>query len=143
MPKRVNKPKEQIAHEMKSQQEIARKRAIIVDKFYPALVGATVSVDESKMLINSMGTLLMENVLKTMQQRQFTEIIEELTNRLCPDGERKEEIVKLLSTLEGENLFVAREIIEGMTRAIDTMILNDMRGRKLDTLDADWNKFLN
>lgn len=143
MSKRVNKTKEEIAHQMKNQQEIARKRKIIVEGFFPALVEATVSVDEAKMLIQAMSTLLMESVLKTMKERKFSEIEVELLERLCPNDERKEEVKKLLSTITGENLFVSREIIEGMTRAIDTMILNDMKGRKLDTLNADWDKFLN
>lgn len=123
--------------------EVKRKRNIIVDKFFPALKEASVSVDESKMLIQSMSSFLMEGVLKTMQERKFDEIIPSMLERLCKDGERKEEVQKLLSVLEGENLFVAREIIEGITRAIDQMVLDEMRNRKLETLSADWDRMLN
>lgn len=123
--------------------EVSRKHDIVVDKFFPALIDATVSVDEAKMLIQSCSSLLMEEVLQTMQERRFKDISAKLLKRLCPEGERKDEIEKLLKILEPENLFVAREIIEGMTRAIDQMISDEMRERKLGTLKADWDRMLN
>ena len=55
--------------DLKRKQEVERKRVIVVDKFYPALVEATVSVDEAKALVNAMGTLLMEDTLRTMPVR--------------------------------------------------------------------------
>jgi hypothetical protein len=70
-------------------------------------------------------------------------VIDNLHAKLCQDGERKDEIQTLLNTLKGENLFVAREIIEGMTRAIETMIVEEMRSRKLDTLKIGWDRYLN
>lgn len=142
-----NKPprqsKEQILADMARKKEVNRKKKLIVESFYPALVESTVSVDEAKGLISAMGSLLMNEVLKTMKERQFAEISKTLLTTLCGDGQKMEEVKKLLETLESENLFVAREIIEGMTRAIDTMIHEDMRERKLDTMKPDWDRYLN
>lgn len=140
---RVNKSKEELIKEQENRTEVARKKDIIVNKFYPALVNATVSVDESKALINAMSTLLMEEVLKTMRERKFIDIMYKLVVKLCPDDKRVIEITELLSTLENENLFVAREIIEGMTRAIEAMITEEMRERNLDSLTPNWDKYLN
>lgn len=140
---RVNKSKEELIKEQENRTEVARKKDIIVNKFYPALVNATVSVDESKALINAMSTLLMEEVLKTMRERKFIEIMDIIAVKLCPDDKRVIEITELLSTLENENLFVAREIIEGMTRAIEAMITEEMRERNLDSLTPNWDKYLN
>lgn len=142
-PKRVNKTREELEVELNRTKVLEHKRLIIIEKFYPALVKATISVDESKALINAMGTLLMEEVLKTMKERSFSEIKDNLHKVLCQDGERSEEIRALLDSLEGENLYVSREIIEGMTRAIEAMITEEMRERKLDTLTPDWEKYLN
>ena len=142
-PKQHHKTKDELIAESERRYEINRKKAIIVDKFYPALIKATISVDESKALISAMSSLLMEEVLKTMKERKFSDISDSLFKVLTTDGERVEEIATLLSTLQGENLFVAREIIEGMTRAIETMITTEMRERNLDTLKPDWTKFLN
>ena len=126
-----------------NKKEIARKRSIIIDKFYPALIEATISVDESKALISAMANLLMEEVLRTMKDRKFDDIIDSLQKVLCQDGQRKNEISALLNTLKGENLYVAREIIEGMTRAIETMIIDEMRERNLKTLIPKWDVYLN
>lgn len=138
-----NKSKEQIANEMKASQNIKRKRSIIMDNFYPALMEATVSVDEAKALVQAMGSTLMGEVMKTMRERKFSEILEDVHKILCADGERKEEVRKLLESVKDESLFDAREIIEGMTNAIEMMIREEMSGRKLDTLKADWTKYLN
>jgi hypothetical protein len=128
---------------MENSKERARKRQIIVDTFYPSLVNATISVNEAKDLISAMANLLMEDTLNTMKERKFADIAPRLHKVLCEDGERQDEIKALLDTLKDENLFVAREIIEGMTRAIDVMVSDELKGRKLDTLKADWDKYLN
>ncbi len=142
-PKKTPKSKEQIAHEMKNAQEVARKRVIITDHFYPALVKATISVDESKALIQAMSALLMEEVLKTMKERKFSEIMDNVHKVLCTDGLRVEEIRALLETLKDENLFVSREIIEGMTRVIEASITEEMRQRPLSALKTNWTGYLN
>lgn len=143
MTKKQNRTSEEIMKDMQNKAEIARKRNIIVDKFYPALIDATISIDEAKMLISAIGNIMMEEVLKTMKVTKLSEIKEALIKVLCQDGERKEEITKLLNTLEDENLYVSREIIEGMTRSIDTMISDEMKDRKLDTLKTKWETYLN
>ena len=141
--KQIHKTKEELISDDEKKKEIARKRRIIVDKFYPALIKATISVDEAKALINAMGTLLMENVLKTMKERKIDEISESMISVLCTDGERKIEVTELLATLNGENLFVSREIIEGMTKAIAAMEMDEMKSRSLGTLKTNWDKYLN
>ncbi len=136
---RVNKTEEELWREM----EVQRKRRIVVEQFYPALCEATVSVDEAKMLVQASASLIMEAVLETMKERKFSEIYSHIISKLSPDDVRKPEIEKLFGTIKGENLFVAREIIEGMTRVIDQMTNDEMRERKLDSLKADWEKMLN
>ncbi len=136
---RVNKSKEQIVRDM----EVSRKRSIVVDKFYPALKDATVSVDEAKMLLQASGSIIMEAVLKTMQERKFSEIKDMLVDKLSYESEeRRPKIEALLNVLTDENLYVTREIIEGMSRAIDQMVAEDLQGRTLDTLKPDWEKYL-
>lgn len=145
MPKKKqhHKSTEELVAEGLRAREVERKRDIIVNKFYPALVAATISVDEAKALIQAMGTCLMEQVLKTMKERQFSEIAPQLLSILCSDGERKDEVTTVLESLSTENLFTAREIIEGMTGAIERMILTDMQNRTLSTLSPNWELFLN
>src|SRR4051812_15490921 len=135
---RVEKTKEQIAREI----EVARKGKIVVNTFYPALVAATISVDEAKMLLQGIASLMMEEVMKTMKERTFGEITPELLKVLTKDGERVGEITELLASLEKENLFVAREIIEGMNNAIAQMVQDDLTKKKLSDFDPDWDRML-
>ena len=137
--KRVEKSKEDIAREF----EVERKKRIVVNTFYPALVDATISVDEAKMLVRAISSLMIEEVMKTMFERKFSEISPELLSKLAPSGERKEEIEALLGTLEGENLFVAREIVEGMSNAIEQMVQDDLTSKSLKDFTPDWQKMLN
>lgn len=141
--KQPRKSKDQLIHEAENKKEIARKRKLIVEEFYPALIAATISVDESKALISALGSFMMEEVLKTMRERKFSEIGKILLDKLTSDGQRVDEIARLLNTLADENLFVAREIIEGMTQAISVMITQEMQNRTLDTLQANWGEYLN
>lgn len=124
-------------------QELRRKRAIIVDKFFPALVEATISIDEAKMLLQAATSLIMEEVMQTMRERKFKEIKGRLVKKLCSNDERLLQIEKLLDIFDNETLFVSRELIEGMKAAIEQMTLDEMMNRKLDTLKPDWNRMLN
>lgn len=142
-PKKTPRTKEQIVQEEKNKKEISRKRSLIVDRFYPALIDATVSIAEAESLISAMGSLVMEETLKTMKTLKFADIAPSLFKILCTDGEREDKIEKLLATLHEENLFTAREIIEGMNRAIGAMKYEEMKGRNLATLKTNWEGHLN
>ncbi len=131
------------ADQIQRDNEIARKRKKIVEQFYPALVDATISIDEASMLLQAAASLIMEDVLGTMKERNFDDIYNRLVKKLCPEGVRQLQIEKWLTTLNGENLFVARELIEGANRAIQQMLHDEGKNRKLDTLTPDWNRYLN
>lgn len=133
------KSKEQILREM----EVARKRTIVKDRFYPALVKATVSIDEAKMLTQAAVSFIMEEVLSAMKERKFEEIKDKLIEGLCKEDEtRKQEITELFDTLNSEDFYVAREIIEGMNRAIDHTLAMENRDRTLSTLNPNWDIML-
>lgn len=123
--------------------ERARKRKVVVDQFYPALLDATETIDEAKILLQSIASLMMEEVLRTMKDRKFTEILDRILSKLTPDDIRLLQVSKLLETIRYENLFVSREIIEGMQRAITQMQHDEDRTRKLNSLKPDWDRYLN
>lgn len=138
-PIQTPRTKEQIIRD----EEVARKRKIVVEEFYPALIEATISIDESKMLLQAATSLIMEEVLNTMKERTLDEIYARLVKKLCPEGIRQLQIEKWLETVRKENLYVARELIEGATRAIAQMLHDEEKNRKLDTLNPEWDKYLN
>lgn len=123
--------------------ERARKRKIVVDHFYPALVKATGSVGEAKMLLQSISSLTMEEVLKTMQHVKFDAIYDRVLKKLTVDDVRLLQIEQLLETIRHENLYVAREIVEGMQNAISQMQYDEEKGRTLDSFKPDWDRMLN
>lgn len=129
--------------EIQRDTERSRKRKIVVEKFYPALIKATISIDEAKMLLQSIASLTMEEVLKTMQHIKFDSIYDRVLKKLTPDDVRLLPVEQLLGTIRNENLFVAREIVEGMQRAIGQMQHDEDKERTLATLKPDWDKMLN
>ena len=138
-PKQEHKTPEEVARTL----EVKRKGLIVKEQFYPSLVGATVSIDEAKMLIGSISTLMMEEVLQTMKERKFSDISGKLLKKLCPDGAREKEIAHLLSIFDNEDLFVTREIVEGMRNVIEQMLMDENKARTLNSLTPDWDKMLN
>lgn len=136
---RANKTEEQILAEM----DLARKRTLIKDKFYPALEKATTSVDEAGMLLQAATSLLMEEAMETLRTKKIKEIKNRLIQKLCPDNERVLEIEQLISNFEDLTLFETRGHFESMKAVIEQMKMDDMRSRKLETLTPDWDRYLN
>lgn len=136
--KRAPLGKEQIAQQL----DAVRKKGIVRDKFYPALTAATVSVDEAKMLIHSISTLIMEEAMMTLREKKMSEIEAKLLKRLCPDGDQEKEVKELLAVFSGESLFTTRELTEGMSQAIEYMIQTDMRNRTLNSFEPNWDLML-
>ena len=130
------------AEQLGQKMEVQRKQAIVKNKLYPALVSATISIDEAKMLVRAIAGFIMEDVMSMMKDRQFSDIAPKLLEKLAVEKEREAALKELLDIFERENLFVSKELIEGMSHAIDQMITDEMRGRKLDTLSVNWDRIL-
>lgn len=140
--KPVRTTQEIIADELRAK-EIRRKRAIIVDKFYPNLIKATVSVEEAKSLVSAMTQLIYGEAMKVMRTMKMSDIKEELIKVLCQDGQRTEEIKELIDSLGDETLFTSRGLIEGMTGALNKAQQEYMQKKNLVDLPMDWDKYLN
>src|ERR1700742_2526676 len=116
------------AEQLGQKMEVQRKQAIVKNKLYPALVSATISIDEAKMLVRAIAGFIMEDVMSMMKDRQFSDIAPKLLEKLAVEKEREAALKELLDIFERENLFVSKELIEGMSHAIDQMITDEMRG---------------
>ena len=121
------------------QARIQGQRTLAKDKFYPALVAATVSVDEAKMLLQSISSIIMEDALKVLRERKVSDVKERLIKTLCPNGDREKEITALIEVLNSETLFDTKAQVEGMTNVIDYMIRTEMQGRTLNSFTPDWD----
>ncbi len=125
------------------QEDIKRKRKIIIEQFYPALKGATISIDEALQLLNAAGALIMEDALEKLRVTHMREIKSRLVKKLCPNHEREVAIEHLLGVFDDLTLFETRGHLENMRRVIEQMKMDEMRDRKLDSLKEDWNRYLN
>ncbi len=125
------------------EQEMAHKRAFIKEKLFPALVSATVSVDEASMLLQAMVALIMEEAMETLRVKRMKEIQNRIVKKLTSNDERLLQIEHLVGLFENYTLFDARGHLEGVKAVIEQMKIDEMQSRKLDTLKVDWDRYLN
>lgn len=130
--------KEQIAAQMKvnSQQDLIEKVV------FPATIAATTSIDEAKMLLKAISTLIMEQSMNVLRETKMGDIREELVKKLTTEG-RVEEVDALLKGLDDQTLFDSRMLVEGLNSAIEQMVMDEMRGRTLRSLEVDWKRIFN
>ncbi len=132
----ANKTKEEIATQMKREQKAKRLRSFIKEKFYPALIEASTSIDDAKFLLGSFSNMLMENFLAQMKEIKFVEL--NLPAKLDKKSKQFPQYAKLLSLFDDQNVFEARELIEGMKNEVNMFVDNEMKERKLDTLKTNF-----
>lgn len=128
--------KEQIAEGMKRVQEAKRLRAFAKDVLYPAVINASTSVDDAKFLLGSLANQMMEVFLARMKETKFIDL--QLHSKLDKNAPNYKQYIDLLSVFANENIFTARELIEGMKNEIQMFVDNEMKQRKLDTLKTNF-----
>lgn len=133
---RVNKTKEQIEKEMKAKQRAKELRVFVKDKFYPALIDATTSIDDAKFLLGSFSNQVMEQFLSQMKEKKFIDL--KLHEKLDKNAPNYKQFINLLALFGNENVYDTRELIEGMKGEIEMMVTTELKARKLDTLKTNW-----
>lgn len=130
------KSKEEILQGMKNVQKVKEYRTFVKDKFYPALLKATNSIDDAKFLLGSFSNMVMEQFLSQMKEKQFVEL--HLENKLDKKADNYKEYFEILTLFGDKNVYDVRELIEGMKGEIEMLITNEMKERKLDTLKTNF-----
>lgn len=120
----------------------AQDRKLIKERFYPALVEATISVDEAQMLLQAATSLIMEEAMEKLRSTSMKDIKNRMIKKLAPNDERVLQIEKLLGIFDDHTLFDARGHFESMRAVIEQMKIDEMQKRKLDTLVPDWDRYL-
>lgn len=135
-PKRVNKTKEEIAKAMKNVEKVKHLRSFVKDKFYPALLTASNSIEDSKYLLSSFSNMIMEQFLSQMKETKFKDL--KLETKLDPKSPQYKEYKKILDLFADEDVYSTRELIEGMKSEVEMMITNELKERKLSTLKTNF-----
>lgn len=128
--------KEEIADGMKRVQEAKRMRAFVKEKFYPALIKSSTSIEDAKFLLGGFANMIMEQFLQMMKEKKFIEL--KLHEKLDKANPNYKEFVELLGLFSDETVFTARELVEGMKNEVQMFIDNEMKQRKLDTLKTNF-----
>ncbi len=134
--KQHHKSEAEILVELQKQKEVLRKRALIKEKFYPALCESSKSIDDAKMFVQSLSSVIMEKFLSAMKDKPFKEL--KLIENLDPKDPKYEELKELIGLFEGESVFTARELFEGMRYEIEMMIQKEMGERELSSLKTNF-----
>ncbi len=128
--------KDQIADGMKRIQEAKRLRALARDVLYPAVINASTSIDDAKFLLGSFSNQMMEAFLAKMKETKFIDL--KLHEKLDKTAPNYKQYIDLLAVFANEDIYSARELIEGMKNEIQMFIDTELKARKLDTLKTNF-----
>jgi len=141
MPKKIKQPrvmktKEELIKEMRSSAKFQEKMKFTKEQFFPALIKASKNIEDAKMFLSSISSVLMEKFLQSMREKKMSEL--ELVKGLDEKGENYAEIKAMLELFDDMTVFDAKDTIEGMKGEIQLFIDKEMEGRTLDTLQTKW-----
>lgn len=138
-PKREQKSKEQLKHEMRQREmaeeqkkEIERRRAIAKDTLYPILLKYAKNIRHAQNICK-----IMENAILTLHNNQLaTKMLSELemAQHFAGDDESHVTFKEILEAFKDEKLNSCLDIIGGMSGAIDSFVTQELTTRKLDEL---------
>ncbi len=134
--KRVQRSKEEVLADLRKNQEFVKKMAFVKEKFWPALIAATTSIDDAVILLSGFNNIIMQEFLGLMKQKTVFDL--DLISKLDPKADKVEENKALLSLFLEYSVFEAKEIIEGMRSEINLFLLEEQKARTLDTLKTKW-----
>lgn len=134
--KRVVKSKEEIVKELQKSQEFKKNMAFTKDQHFPALIKASRNVDDAKMLLSSINSILMEKFLQKMKDVKFSEF--KLHEALDPEDEKYEFTFEWVHLFDDMSVYDAKALLEGMKSEINLFIDEEMKERTLDTLKTRW-----
>jgi len=132
----LSKDREKLLKDLKLNPVFIEKMAFTKEKFFPALVEASKSVNDAKIFLTSMSNILMDKFLAKMKEVKMSEL--NLTEILDKKSEKYEEFKKLIALFDDKDLFTSKELLEGMKGEIDLWINEEFNTRKLSDLKLKW-----
>jgi len=106
------------------------------NKFFPALVNASSSIDDAKTFLSSINNVLMEKFLGLMREKNFKDL--GLVKALDPKDKNYKNYAELITLFDDMNVFDAKDCIEGMRSELDLFISDEMKTRPLSSLKPKW-----
>ena len=134
--KRVVKSKEELLSEMKNNVHFIKKMKFVREDLFPALCDASDNIEDAKMFLSSINTVIMERFLERMKTLTFKDL--QIIEGLDKDGDRFGQYQKLLALFDDVSVFDAKDYIEGMRSEIDVWIADELKERPMSSLKTTW-----
>ena len=131
---RVNKTKDQIAHEMKATAAAAKKRKFVTEKFFPVLQDCT--IHQAKQLCK----LIQNDIMSTFNQGMSNLVSTlNISEKFAKDEDLASKKYKEVAGIfDDMSIADALEIIGGMPQAIEGSMLVEDKSRHMT--EIEWNE---
>ncbi len=133
---RVNKSKQQIVADLKSNQDFQKKMVFVREKFWPALCKASKSVDDAQILLSGFNNVIMQEFLGKMKEVNMKDM--KLSLKLDTHNDMFLESQELLALFDDMDVFTAKDYIEGMRNEISLFRQEEDKNRPLSELKTKW-----
>ncbi len=133
---RVQKTKEQILSEMKSNVDFQKKMTFIKEKFWPQLCKASSNIEDAQILLEGFNTAMMQEFLARMKETNVKDL--NLSLKLDAMSDKFQENRDLLELFQDLTVFEAKDYIEGMRNEIQLFLREEQKQRPLESLKPKW-----
>jgi hypothetical protein len=133
---RVNKTKEQILQEMKSNADFQKKIKFTREEFFPALLKANPTIEEASMWLGGFNTAIMNSLLETMKTTKMKDL--NLSLKLDAMSDNFIQFRDIITLFDDMTVFDAKDNIEGLKGEIEIWKQDESRERKLSDLKTKW-----
>lgn len=122
--------------EMKNNVHFIKKMKFVREDLFPALCDASDNIEDAKMFLSSINTVIMERFLERMKTLTFKDL--QIIEGLDKDGDKFGQYQKLLALFDDVSVFDAKDYIEGMRSEIDVWIADELKERPMSSLKTTW-----
>lgn len=134
--KRVQKTKEQLIKDLQSNKKFQEKMEFTKNKFYPALIKATVSIEDALQNLSIINSVLMDKFLASMKEKKFKDV--DIYSNLSEKDPQYENLKAMLNLFDDMTVFDAKELLEGMKSEITFFLNEEQKNRTLKDLKVRW-----
>lgn len=136
MEKTKFKSKKEVIAELKDNAAFQDKMKFVKERFYPALLEATTSIEDASQLLAGFNTQIMQEFLGLMKYKTCKDL--NLEEKLDKDNTKHTEHKALIALFNDMNVFDAKDYIEGMRAEIAMFQREEMESRPLSSLKTKW-----
>lgn len=134
--KQVIRTKDQILSDLKTDKKFAEKMSFMRDQMYPALIKATISIDDATQNLSIINTVIMEKFLGLMKEKTMKDI--DLVSNLSKEDDQYENLSAFISLFDDMSVFDAKDLLEGMKNEITLFVTEENKSRSLADLKTKW-----